>query len=214
MLSTHCLLAELENPVFEVYTGLQSELTVDELEEHQGSAIGQESLQQRTENIQTDVEMLRVIFWSRAYGQSLYVVAAIAIDIRSSLPLDHLKAPSKKRDMNRWCTELRVFGLVKSGYPGFLCFEGEKDDVQEIVRRIKALQWHAITVKTEVPYTVTASFRLTDEKHGSDMSSVALRQCLLAIGHSASENSGSGDRGAKLRTSMDEVVDSGALVNR
>jgi hypothetical protein len=92
-------------------------------------------------------------------------------------------------------------------YPGFLCFEGEQDDVQEMVRRIKALQWHAITVKTEETYTYLAS------SHSDTMDRIrqeAVQHCLLAKGHSA-EVQGHSD---KLRTTMDEVESGKELVER
>lgn len=58
--------------------------------------------------------MKRVIFWSH-----------------------HLVAPSKRKQFAAWCPELQVWGLLKLGYPGFLLFEGETDDIDDMVRRVK-----------------------------------------------------------------------------
>jgi Protein of unknown function (DUF1115) len=170
---------KIDNIVFDVYTGLQSYMTTEITLQADISSHAVE----KQENQPTKVEMLRVIFWTH-----------------------HLKAPSKKRDMNKWCSELQVFGLVKSGYPGFLCFEGMREDVEEIVRRIKALQWHAITVKTETPYT----FERSESQSAENVHSLAIRQCNLAKIHSAN-NKNSSD---VVRTSMDEVETGGELVQR
>lgn len=58
--------------------------------------------------------MKRVIFWSH-----------------------HLVAPSKRKQFAAWCPELQVWGLLKLGYPGFLLFEGEAEDIDDMVRRVK-----------------------------------------------------------------------------
>lgn len=74
-----------------------------------------------------------------------------------------------------------------------------------MVRRIKALQWHAIMVKTEEPYEYIASpacptmTRVREE---------AVRHCLLAHGHKEQE------AGAKVRTTMIEVESGKELVER
>lgn len=92
-------------------------------------------------------------------------------------------------------------------YPAYLCFEGQKDDVQVIVKRIKALQWHAITVRTEEPYLFQASPSCSTMQ---DVRDEALQHCLLAKGHSAESTVHHG----KLRTTMDEVESGKELVAR
>lgn len=91
-------------------------------------------------------------------------------------------------------------------YPGYLCFEGQQDDIQEIVRRIKAMQWHAITVKTEEPYLFEAPACCTTM---GEVRQEALQHCLLASGHS-----GGTSEGGKLRPTMDEVDTGKELVDR
>ncbi|KOS16554.1 hypothetical protein Malapachy_3005 [Malassezia pachydermatis] len=49
----------------------------------------------------------------------------------------HLVSPTKRKQFAAWCPELQVWGLYKLGYPGFLVFEGAKDDVTEIAKRVK-----------------------------------------------------------------------------
>ncbi|MCO5565895.1 hypothetical protein L7F22_019570 [Adiantum nelumboides] len=177
---------KIDNIVFDVYTGLQSYMTTEiplQTDTSSQPSIENSHAVENKANQPTKVEMLRVIFWTH-----------------------HLKAPSKKRDMNKWCSELQIYGLVKSGYPGFLCFEGMREDVEEIVRRIKALQWHAITVKTETPYT----FERSESQSAENVHSLAIRQCNLAKIHSANNKTPSD----VVRTSMDEVETGGELVQR
>lgn len=104
--------------------------------------------------------------------------------------------------------QLALKNDLLDSYPAYLCFEGQQDDVQTIVKRIKALQWHAITVKTEEPYTFEASESCSsmDEIHEE-----ALKHCLLANGHSALDTSG---QAVKLRMTMDEVQSGKELVAR
>lgn len=185
---------KIDHIVFDVYTELQSQVVsmippevdhTSQLSSNHFTAIESKSDQPK------EVKMLRVIFWTH-----------------------HLKAPSKKREMNKWCSELQIFGLVKSGYPGFLCFEGIQEDVEEVVKRIKSLQWHAITVKTETPYTVQVESNLGFENESGskeNLYSLAIRQSKLARNHSANGKSTASD---VVRTSMDEVETSGELVQR
>jgi hypothetical protein len=90
-------------------------------------------------------------------------------------------------------------------YPGYLCFEGEEKDVQEMVRRIKALQWHAVMVKTEEPYEYSASSVCSTM---GEVREEAVLHCLLAHGHKKQ------DAGAKVRTTMIEVDSGKELVER
>lgn len=108
--------------------------------------------------------------------------------------------------MNKWCSELEVFGVVKSGFPGFLCFEGPRDGVDEIVRRIKALQWQAITVKTDVLYTI-------ERRKGNDSTDTLLQAC-MSFGHSSVQTYNQGKGSTKLRTCMDEIEETGPFVER
>jgi hypothetical protein len=74
-----------------------------------------------------------------------------------------------------------------------------------MVRRIKALQWHAIMVKTEEPYTFKASDGVTTMNQVRDE---AVRHCLLANIHERQEAD------SKLRTTMIEVESGKELVER
>ena len=82
-----------DNIVFDVYTAVQAYLTEKPI-----AMTGQAVVDPVPATVETNtalnrnVKMSRVIFWTH-----------------------HLKAPSKKRDMTAWCSELSLWGLVKSG---------------------------------------------------------------------------------------------------
>ncbi|KAI3624496.1 hypothetical protein CBS14141_002924 [Malassezia furfur] len=114
--------------------------------------------------------MKRVIFWSH-----------------------HLVAPSKRKQFAAWCPELQVWGLLKLGYPGFLLFEGEADDIDDM-----NMQWHAISMRVEVTWSFES------QNKPEDIHTQALRSCALAAGRSVVE-------GPKLRTDCQEVQDMGQL---
>ncbi|WFD27288.1 hypothetical protein MNAN1_002284 [Malassezia nana] len=44
----------------------------------------------------------------------------------------HLVAPSKRKQFAAWCPDMHVWGILKLGYPGFLCFEGAAEDVDDM----------------------------------------------------------------------------------
>ncbi|WFD34506.1 hypothetical protein MCUN1_001347 [Malassezia cuniculi] len=105
----------------------------------------------------------------------------------------HLVAPSKRRQLAAWCPELRVWGIIKLGYPGYLCFEGEEKDVADIASRVRHMQWHALSLRTEE----TWSYSGTPEE--------ALRACPFA----------QVDANARtLRTHCEEITDMGEFVAR
>ncbi|SPO20996.1 uncharacterized protein UTRI_00473 [Ustilago trichophora] len=134
----------------------------------------------------TIIELSRALFWSH-----------------------HLKAPSKLKDFNNWCPELGVWGVVRVGYPGYLCFEGETSAVDEMVRRVKGLQWHAIQLRVQRSYV-----------HATDLSKVemenlgpveqALLSCALAKNHP--DNTHKVDE--KVRTGCQVIENLGKLVER
>ncbi|UZJ53034.1 hypothetical protein CBS101457_002354 [Exobasidium rhododendri] len=178
---------DFENVAFDTFTAIQAYLAEEPIELTSPAHLPEKKEMAESVVLNRQVIMSRVIFWSH-----------------------HLKAPSKKRDMNAWCSELSLWGLVKSGYPGYLAFEGRKEDVDEIVRRIKALQWHAIQVKTDEPYTYQAT--LNGVSNGA-IEQEAIRHCLLAKGHSSEVPADKVDL-VKVRTSMDEVESGKELIDR
>lgn len=96
--------------MFDVYTALREHiLPLEEGKQEQPAQTVPEPATRPTQ-----LAMKRVIFWSH-----------------------HLVAPSKRKQFAAWCPELSVWGLLKLGYPGFLCFEGEAADVDDMVRRVK-----------------------------------------------------------------------------
>lgn len=128
--------------------------------------------------------MSRVIFWSH-----------------------HLIAPSKRRDFVKWSSELSIWTLLKIGWPGYLVFEGKKQDVDEVVKRVKGLQWHAIMVRSEEEWTC-------EPKEGEDAAELerrALRSCPLA---STATTAPPSQSGSKVRTTCEEVEGMSDIVER
>lgn len=61
----------------------------------------------------------------------------------------HLLATSKRRAILAWSKELRLAGYSRPGYPGSVFVEGEVDDVDEFVGRLKEMKWQALQVRAE-----------------------------------------------------------------
>ena len=49
--------------------------------------------------------------------------------------------------MQRWTSELSLVGFAKVGHPGVIYCEGEKENVEEFVAKVKAMQWLALRVR-------------------------------------------------------------------
>lgn len=115
------------------------------------------------------VSMARVIFWAH-----------------------HLVAPSKRRELAAWAGELHVWTLLKLGYPGYLCFEGEAQDVADMAMRVRHMQWHALSLRTEESWVFDGT------------PDAALRACPLATGEAS----------RTLRPGSEEITDMGEFVAR
>ncbi|KAK9900307.1 hypothetical protein P389DRAFT_10611 [Cystobasidium minutum MCA 4210] len=74
----------------------------------------------------------------------------------------HLLANSKRKDIQHWSTELKVWAIAKIGYPGVMVFEGLEEDVDEFIKRIKALQWYALQVRYEETFEAQEDASETD----------------------------------------------------
>lgn len=61
----------------------------------------------------------------------------------------HLLATSKRRDIQAWSKELHLGGYARPGHPGSVFAEGDEDQVDEFVRRLKQLRWQALQVRGE-----------------------------------------------------------------
>ncbi|CBQ67815.1 conserved hypothetical protein [Sporisorium reilianum SRZ2] len=136
------------------------------------------------ETPRTHIELARALFWSH-----------------------HLKAPSKLKDFNSWCPELGVWSIVRVGYPGYLCFEGEAAAVDDMVTRVKALQWHALQLR------VHKRWIWTSEEAGRSAEEQALLSCALARGHADNVFAGQGGE-VKVRTGCEVIENLGELVTR
>lgn len=53
--------------------------------------------------------------------------------------------------MQLWSSQLQITGFAKVGYPGIMYAEGAKDNVEEFVNKIKAMQWLALRVRFVEP---------------------------------------------------------------
>lgn len=49
--------------------------------------------------------------------------------------------------MQQWSSELSISGFAKIGHPGLIYAEGDKENVDEFVRNIRAMQWLALKVR-------------------------------------------------------------------
>jgi hypothetical protein len=61
----------------------------------------------------------------------------------------HLLATSKRKDIQAWSKELSLSGYSRPGHPGSIFVEGDEDQVDEFVRRLKQLRWQALQVRGE-----------------------------------------------------------------
>ncbi|KAI4729169.1 DUF1115-domain-containing protein [Aureobasidium sp. EXF-10728] len=61
----------------------------------------------------------------------------------------HLLATSKRKDVQAWSKELSLSGYSRPGHPGSIFVEGDEDQVDEFVRRLKQLRWQALQVRGE-----------------------------------------------------------------
>ncbi|KAN0062245.1 hypothetical protein ACQY0O_005426 [Thecaphora frezii] len=153
-------------------------------EEQERSKRKEDEEKERERRVNEGVEMKRSAFWSH-----------------------HLVSPIKRRDIAAACAELQVWGMVKLGYPGYLIFEGPQQGVEEMERRIKAMQWHALTHR----YAATYTFRPSDPSSSvRDMVQDAVRACSLA----PPAMGGGSLRGEKARTACSEVNSLREVVER
>lgn len=59
----------------------------------------------------------------------------------------HLVSPTKRRNMQKWASDLSIHGFAKVGYPGCIYCEGNQSDVEEFVDNVKAMQWLALRLR-------------------------------------------------------------------
>ncbi|KAG6812435.1 hypothetical protein H0H92_002901 [Tricholoma furcatifolium] len=68
----------------------------------------------------------------------------------------HLISPNKRRSLQSWSASLSLSGFAKVGYPGVIYAYGQKENVEEFVGNVKAMQWLALKVRfvEELPGTL------------------------------------------------------------
>ncbi|KAK0533657.1 hypothetical protein OC834_001922 [Tilletia horrida] len=103
----------------------------------------------------------------------------------------HLKSTTKKKNIRAWCSELRVWGITRPGYPAFLLFEGMEDDVDEMIRLVKDQNWHALSLRAHVKYTFRRPSDLPSDRDTTE--DLALLACRLAHGHASNNGTGPSD---------------------
>ncbi|KAH0591567.1 hypothetical protein H2248_001621 [Termitomyces sp. 'cryptogamus'] len=59
----------------------------------------------------------------------------------------HLISPNKRRSLQHWSASLSISGFAKVGYPGVIYASGWRDNVEEFVENVKAMQWLALKVR-------------------------------------------------------------------
>lgn len=65
----------------------------------------------------------------------------------------HLVSPTKRRNMQNWSSQLSISGFAKVGYPGVIYCEGEKEQLEEFVGSVRAMQWLALKLRFMEPVT-------------------------------------------------------------
>jgi len=63
----------------------------------------------------------------------------------------HLISPTKRKNLQQWSSQLHIAGFAKVGYPGVIYCEGAREQVEEFVANIKAMQWLALRVRFVEP---------------------------------------------------------------
>ncbi len=72
---------------------------------------------------------------------------SIEVAYHALLTSHHLISPTKRRNLQQWSSQLRIAGFAKVGHPGVIYCEGGKDNVEEFVGNVKAMQWLALRVR-------------------------------------------------------------------
>ncbi|KAE8255184.1 hypothetical protein A4X13_0g3131 [Tilletia indica] len=95
---------------------------------------------------------------------------------------------------------------------------GAEEDVDEMIKRIKDQNWHALSLRACVRYTYTRPAQVSNE--GSSTHDLALLHCPLAQNHSSNNNntdtggSHASATNAKLRPGVEEIETMSDLVGR
>jgi len=76
---------------------------------------------------------------------------------RTLLRSHHLLSTQKRKSILTWSSELSLWGISKVGYPGIIIVEGRKEDVEEFERRIKGLNWLALSTRWQEVDPIDAS---------------------------------------------------------
>lgn len=59
----------------------------------------------------------------------------------------HLLSTQKRKSIINWCDELLLYGISRVGYPGIIAVEGSTTNVIEFGRRLKGMNWLALSTR-------------------------------------------------------------------
>ncbi|KAI5118051.1 hypothetical protein M0805_005898 [Coniferiporia weirii] len=76
----------------------------------------------------------------------------------------HLISTAKRRNLQKWVSELSLCGFAKVGYPGCIYAEGARTGVEDFVSRVKAMQWLALRVRFVEPLDMGRFGRLPERR--------------------------------------------------
>ncbi|KAF9554054.1 hypothetical protein CPC08DRAFT_644792 [Agrocybe pediades] len=122
-------LEEISDSEYPIYQLVSLHLLPQLREETEKQAtVGAEATESHTEHPSTAHEIYHVLFSSH-----------------------HLISPNKRRSLQQWTSSLSLEGFAKVGYPGVIYAQGERQNVEEFVENVKAMQWLALKVRFVEP---------------------------------------------------------------
>ncbi|KAM0754422.1 DUF1115-domain-containing protein [Meredithblackwellia eburnea MCA 4105] len=124
-----------ELPLFTLFTNLQAYLAFNPLPEASADPLPLSVVQSPSQSL-PPLLLKQVLIWTH-----------------------HLLATSKRKDIIQWSAELDIWSISKPGYPGVIFLEGESTSVDEIVSRLKALNWQALQLRFELEYSTVTTER-------------------------------------------------------
>ncbi|KDQ62892.1 hypothetical protein JAAARDRAFT_146677 [Jaapia argillacea MUCL 33604] len=84
----------------------------------------------------------------------------------------HLKSPQKRRSLQQWSNDLSLTGFAKVGYPGVIYCEGTRENVEEFVDNVKAMQWLALRLRFVEPLDLEPTRRDGDKQRWTEFQKV------------------------------------------
>ncbi len=76
----------------------------------------------------------------------------------------HIYSVKKRSNIVNWARELSLNGFCMPGKPGCICIEGDHDNTQEYISRLRSLSWQKMQIKDIQTYDLTNSVQIKDLK--------------------------------------------------